>query len=144
MDLKKGGDICTCPVQQYINASLFLHNPINSNNNKPQIFWVISWEIRLHPANTNCIHLIRDFLPVDVVSLYQPWLFLWLDACICSDDFGTKSWPESIIFPIRYMNFKGGMRCNHTWVGVKWIRPARCSLSGADKYFCCLKRLSSS
>lgn len=31
-----------------------------------------------------------------------------------------------------------------TWVGVRWIRAARCSRSGALRYFCCLNRLSSS
>ena len=31
-----------------------------------------------------------------------------------------------------------------TCVGVKWIKLAKCSRSGADKYFCCLKRRSSS
>ena len=31
-----------------------------------------------------------------------------------------------------------------TWVGVRWIRLARCSLSGADRYFCCLNLRSNS
>lgn len=31
-----------------------------------------------------------------------------------------------------------------TCVGVKWIKLAKCSRSGADRYFCCLKRLSNS
>ena len=31
-----------------------------------------------------------------------------------------------------------------TWVGVRWMRLARCSRSGAERYFCCLNLLSSS
>lgn len=53
---------------------------------------------------------------------------------------------------------KGG-RINETWdkimyetwrgmaltcVGVRWIKLARCSRSGADRYFCCLNLLSNS
>lgn len=31
-----------------------------------------------------------------------------------------------------------------TCVGVKCIKLAKCSRSGADRYFCCLNRLSNS
>lgn len=36
------------------------------------------------------------------------------------------------------------MNAKLTCVGVRWIKLAKCSLSGADKYFCCLNLLSSS
>lgn len=59
---------------------------------------------------------------------------------------GEGRWVTSIPFSARalFILYRWFWNQIFTWVGVRRIKLARCSLSGADRYLCCLKRRSSS
>lgn len=50
----------------------------------------------------------------------------------------------ALSFACRFILYRWFWNQILTCVGVRWIMLARCSLSGADRYFCCLNLLSSS
>ena len=59
---------------------------------------------------------------------------------------GEGRWVTSIPFSARalFILYRWFWNQIFTWVGVRRIKLARCSLSGAERYLCCLKRRSSS
>lgn len=62
----------------------------------------------------------------------------------CAHRFAVSGCWVALSFAWRFILYLWFWNQILTWVGVRWIMLAKCSLSGADRYFCCLKRRSSS
>ena len=79
-------------------------------------------------------------------SFYVPfimvWIFLVFQVLVTTTVMTTTMMIMTMMMVLMMPRGEGGS--GPTCVGERWMRLARCSRSGAERYFCCLKRRSSS